>query len=148
MRDERSKAGERAASLCGEDLFERRALRVVCPFVNIRAQRPFSLGHDTGGIDHGYRVEAREIGAAVPARIDMEGDDHIAMALGRFRAFDQQAGAEKFAVAGFEILAVQLPVFIHDFSIRLRENPFAAPNIIARRQAISSQIRRDPCQSW
>ena len=93
--------------------FERGALFGVGAAVDINAAGAAALRHRARRGEGLHRVESGKIGFAVTAAVDVEGQHHVAMALGRADlGLGQQTGAEQFAVAGLEILALDFPAFV------------------------------------
>src|SRR2546426_724099 len=111
---------EDAAGVTGEDLFQRAALPVARPLVEVSADGPVSLAHRAGGVDDERGMGAAEVEPPILTSLDAEDQGYVAVTLGRSRrcaasrvARPQETGTQNLAVAVLEVLAFDPPGLCH-----------------------------------
>src|SRR6266849_4522769 len=118
MRDHAGKQGGRAAGVSRKDRLQRGALFAGGAAINIDSKRAATLRHLARRSERLHGVEAREVDLAVGAARDMRSEDDVAMALGRPRlCMRKKARAQQFAVARFEVFALDMPAFLGAHSL-------------------------------
>src|SRR5216684_8101624 len=112
MRDHSGKQGGRAAGVSRENLFERGTLFAGGAAIDVDGECAAALRHLARRGERLHGVKAREVDLAVGAVRDMRSEDDVAMALRRPRlCMRKKARAQQFAVARFEVFALDMPAF-------------------------------------
>src|SRR6266851_3863279 len=118
MRDHPGKQRGWAAGVSREDRFERVALFAGGAAIDVDGERAAALRHLARRGERLHGVKAREVDLAVGAARDMRSEDDVAMALRRPRlCMRKKARAQQFAVARFEVFALDMPAFLSAHSL-------------------------------
>src|SRR6266849_7565800 len=113
MHDHAGEQGGRAAGVSREDRLQRGALFAGGAAIDVDGERAAALRHLARRGERLHGVKAREVDLAVGAARDMRSEDDVAMALRRPRlCVRKKARAQQFAVARFEVFALDMPAFL------------------------------------
>src|SRR5260370_16778824 len=113
MRDDPGKQRGRAAGVSREDRLQRGALFAGGAAIDVDGERAAALRHLARSGERLHGVKAREVDLAVGAARDMRSEDDVAVALRRPRlCMRKKARAQQFAVARFEVFALDMPAFL------------------------------------
>src|SRR5260370_13673864 len=112
MRDDPGKQRGRAAGVSREDRLQRGALYAGGVAIDVDGESAAALRHLGRRGERLQGVKAREVDLGVGAVREMRSENDVAMALRRPRlCMRKKARAQQFAVARFEVFALDMPAF-------------------------------------